>query len=67
VPVFLACGVTPQTVVHNTKPELAIYQAPGHMFVADIKSALLLEQIGDNLGWSSGAENSSTISFDLMR
>lgn len=37
VPVFWACGVTPQAVILKTKPELAITHAPGHMFIADIK------------------------------
>jgi len=43
VPVFWACGVTPQTVVLNAKPEIAISHAPGHMFVADIESTSLLD------------------------
>ena len=37
IPVFWACGVTPQAVILETKPELAITHAPGHMFVADIQ------------------------------
>jgi len=37
IPVFWACGVTPQAVILQTKPELAITHAPGHMFIADIK------------------------------
>ena len=40
---FWACGVTPQTVVLNARPELAISHAPGHMFVADIESTSLLD------------------------
>ena len=35
IPVFWACGVTPQAVVMRSKPELAITHAPGHMFVTD--------------------------------
>ena len=35
-PVFWACGVTPQAVILQAKPELAITHAPGHMFVADV-------------------------------
>lgn len=38
VPVFWACGVTPQIAIANAKPPLAITHAPGHMFVADITS-----------------------------
>jgi uncharacterized protein YcsI (UPF0317 family) len=35
VPVFWACGVTPQAVVMQVKPELTITHAPGHMFITD--------------------------------
>ena len=35
VPVFWACGVTPQAVAMRVKPDLMITHAPGHMFVAD--------------------------------
>ncbi|MFZ0216672.1 MAG: putative hydro-lyase [Candidatus Dormiibacterota bacterium] len=35
VPVFWACGVTPQAVLMAVKPPLAITHAPGHMFIAD--------------------------------
>jgi uncharacterized protein YcsI (UPF0317 family) len=35
VPVFWACGVTPQEVVIGAKPSLAIFHAPGHMFITD--------------------------------
>ena len=38
VPVFWACGVTPQTVARASKPELMITHYPGHMFIADIPS-----------------------------
>lgn len=37
VPVFWACGVTPQAVIMNVKPELVITHAPGCMFISDIK------------------------------
>ncbi|MDP8978697.1 MAG: putative hydro-lyase [Actinomycetota bacterium] len=36
VPVFWACGVTPQVVVRRARPELFITHAPGHMFVTDL-------------------------------
>ena len=36
VPVFWACGVTPQAVVMKAKPELCITHAPGHMFISDL-------------------------------
>src|SRR5215203_2397119 len=35
VPVFWACGVTPQAVVMEAKPEIAITHSPGCMFVTD--------------------------------
>ena len=37
VPVFWACGVTPQAVVMESRPELAIAHAPGHMLVTDAR------------------------------
>mgnify|MGYP005848811675 FL=1 len=35
VPVFWACGVTPQAVALAARPPLMITHAPGHMFVTD--------------------------------
>ncbi len=35
VPVFWAWGVTPQAVAIQARPPLAIFHAPGHMFVND--------------------------------
>ena len=37
VPVFWACGVTPQAIAMHVKPDLMITHAPGHMFVTDIR------------------------------
>lgn len=36
VPVFWACGVTPQAAIEFAKPDLVITHAPGHMFITDI-------------------------------
>src|SRR4030043_1113661 len=36
IPVFWACGVTPQAVVMRAKPEFCITHTPGHMFVSDV-------------------------------
>ncbi len=36
VPVFWACGVTPQVALRNARPELAITHAPGKMLVTDV-------------------------------
>jgi uncharacterized protein YcsI (UPF0317 family) len=38
MPVFWACGVTPQVVVKNAKPPICITHAPGHMVVTDLPS-----------------------------
>ncbi|NBP72809.1 MAG: DUF1445 domain-containing protein, partial [Alphaproteobacteria bacterium] len=38
VPVFWACGVTPQEAIRNAKPRIAVTHAPGYMFVSDIES-----------------------------
>ncbi len=35
IPVFWACGVTPQAVAMNSKPPLMITHSPGHMFITD--------------------------------
>lgn len=37
VPVFWACGVTPQAVAMTAKPPIMITHAPGHMFICDIR------------------------------
>ncbi|MDT8717385.1 putative hydro-lyase [Clostridium sp. 19966] len=38
IPVFWACGVTPQAVIMNVKPKIVITHAPGHMLITDIKN-----------------------------
>jgi len=38
VPVFWACGVTPQNIVMNVKPKIAITHSPGYMLITDIKN-----------------------------
>ncbi|HEY4313413.1 MAG TPA: putative hydro-lyase [Pirellulales bacterium] len=37
IPVFWACGVTPQLALLAAAPEIAITHSPGHMFVTDWK------------------------------
>jgi uncharacterized protein YcsI (UPF0317 family) len=37
VPVFWACGVTPQAALMHAKPPFAITHKPGHMFLTDLK------------------------------
>ena len=39
VPVFWACGVTPQAAVTESRPSLAIAHAPGHMLVTDARDS----------------------------
>ena len=41
VPVFWACGVTPQAVAMQAKPPLMISHAPGHMFITDVRDESL--------------------------
>ncbi|GAA5234771.1 putative hydro-lyase [Verticiella sediminum] len=41
IPVFWACGVTPQSVVAAAKPAFCITHAPGHMLVTDLINARL--------------------------
>jgi uncharacterized protein YcsI (UPF0317 family) len=38
LPVFWACGVTPQAVIAAAKPPFAITHAPGSMLVTDVKN-----------------------------
>ncbi|MDR6998872.1 putative hydro-lyase [Neobacillus niacini] len=37
IPVFWACGVTPQAVAIQSKPTIMITHAPGHMFISDVR------------------------------
>ncbi|MDH6237759.1 putative hydro-lyase [Cryobacterium sp. CG_9.6] len=39
VPVFWACGVTPQAAVMESRPPLAIGHAPGHMLITDARDS----------------------------
>ncbi|MQA82552.1 MAG: putative hydro-lyase [Streptosporangiales bacterium] len=39
VPIFWACGVTPQAAVMASRPPFAITHAPGYMFVSDVADA----------------------------
>ena len=39
VPVFWACGVTPQAAVMASRPDFAIGHAPGHMAVTDARDS----------------------------
>ncbi|SDN04652.1 Uncharacterized protein YcsI, UPF0317 family [Psychrobacillus sp. OK028] len=41
IPVFWACGVTPQAVAMQSKPSIMITHAPGCMFISDLKDEQL--------------------------
>src|SRR5438874_1164357 len=41
VPVFWACGVTPQAVALASKPSFMITHSPGHMFITDVPNSAL--------------------------
>ncbi len=41
LPLFWACGITPQSVVLEAKPTLCITHSPGHMLVTDLENASL--------------------------
>ncbi|MBM7713130.1 putative hydro-lyase [Siminovitchia sp. FSL H7-0308] len=41
IPVFWACGVTPQAVAMHVKPDMMITHAPGHMFLTDLTNESL--------------------------
>ena len=41
IPVFWACGVTPQAALRQARPPLAVTHAPGHMFVTDWRDEAL--------------------------
>src|SRR5207245_2352125 len=41
VPVFWACGVTPQAVALASRPPFMITHSPGHMFITDLPNSAL--------------------------
>jgi uncharacterized protein YcsI (UPF0317 family) len=41
LPVFWACGVTPQSVIAQVKPEFCITHAPGCMLITDLRNSNL--------------------------
>src|SRR4030095_2115033 len=43
LPLFWACGITPQSVVLEARPSFCITHSPGHMLVTDLKNASLAE------------------------
>ena len=43
IPLFWACGITPQSVVLDARPSLCITHTPGHMLVTDLTNASLAQ------------------------
>jgi uncharacterized protein YcsI (UPF0317 family) len=41
LPVFWACGVTPQVVIEQARPSICITHKPGSMLITDKKNATL--------------------------
>lgn len=41
IPVFWACGVTPQVAIERARPEICITHKPGHMLITDLVNASL--------------------------
>jgi uncharacterized protein YcsI (UPF0317 family) len=39
LPVFWACGVTPQAAIMASKPPFAVTHSPGYMFITDVPDA----------------------------
>jgi len=58
VPVFWACGVTPQLAIARAKLPLVVTHAPGHMFVTDVANAALA---GAGGGDGSGGDESAGV------
>jgi len=44
IPVFWACGVTPQAVAMASRPTLLITHKPGHMFLTDLRDSDLVDE-----------------------
>jgi uncharacterized protein YcsI (UPF0317 family) len=47
LPVFWGCGVTPQSVGLDAKPEWMITHSPGRMFVTDVRNGELDVLLGE--------------------
>ena len=41
LPVFWACGVTPQAAIRNARPPITITHEPGHMLITDLRNSRL--------------------------
>ena len=54
VPVFWACGVTPQAAALASRLPFCITHAPGHMFVTDLRNGDLLPELHATAGAAGG-------------
>jgi len=50
IPVFWACGVTPQAVAMEARPSLLITHKPGHMFVTDLSDMTSRDRQSADIG-----------------
>ena len=41
LPVFWACGVTPQAVIAEVRPDFCVTHAPGCMLITDLRNTVL--------------------------
>lgn len=57
IPVFWACGVTPQMAIRAARPDLAVTHEPGHMLVTDLSADAAEHTLG-----GVGPASTSTIS-----
>jgi len=44
IPIFWACGVTPQVAIENARPEICITHKPGHMLISDLLNSDFVEK-----------------------
>lgn len=50
IPVFWACGVTPQLIVQSVKPPFALSHRPGSMFIGDILNTEIEQKLTERDG-----------------
>jgi len=43
IPMFWACGVTPQVAIENARPEICITHKPGHMLISDRRNCEFID------------------------
>lgn len=58
IPVFWACGVTPQAAVERAKPPIVITHAPGHMFITNVKNSELNDYLEEKKSFGDSSDRS---------